>query len=489
MRRLAPIVRTAAVTLLLAAPLAAQDAPRTQPLPARPSRRGGPDVPSIPYTRYVLPNGMVAILNEDHSSPIVYTTVWYHVGSKNEKPGRTGFAHLFEHMMFEGSENVGPGQHRIMIQSMGGSFNGSTTEDRTNYYETVPANQLETALWMESDRMATLLTRLDQQRLDAEREIVKNERRLRVDNQPFGVSDEILGAALLPQGHPYSWPVIGSMADLSAASVDDVKDFFRTYYAPNNAVIAISGDFRTADARRLLDRYFGSIPRGPAIVRPTPQALAAPALAAEKRLVLEDTRVRLPQLQIAWPSAGRNHADRFALRAIASVLTLDRTARLQKALVYDRQLATGVFSFNNASEGGGYFSVVVTPRPSASLTEIERVVDSVVAEVRAAPLTAKEVQRFKNYNAVQTVTGLQFTQAKAEQLAQGETFDKNPTSFVDDLAKYEAVTPADVQRVARKYLGAARVVLSMVPAGKLDLIAKPELPYTNATPGRTAGDK
>src|SRR5689334_21795033 len=171
----------------------AQDAPRTKPIPAKRA-----DVPNIPYTRYVLPNGMVAILNEDHSSPIVYTTLWYHVGSKNEKPGRTGFAHLFEHMMFEGSENVASGQHRIMIQSMGGSFNGSTTEDRTNYYETVPANQLETALWMASDRMATLLTRLDLARLDAEREIVKNERRLRVDNQPFGVSDEIMSAALFP---------------------------------------------------------------------------------------------------------------------------------------------------------------------------------------------------------------------------------------------------------------------------------------------------
>jgi zinc protease len=392
-------------------------------------------------------------------------------------------------MMFEGSENVGPGQHRIMVQSMGGSFNGSTTEDRTNYYEMVPANQLETALWMESDRMATLLTRLDQARLDAEREIVKNERRLRVDNQPFGVANEVLGAALLPQGHPYSWPVIGSMADLSAASVDDVKDFFRTYYAPNNAVIAISGDFKTADAKRLLDRYFGAIPRGPALVRPSAAALAAPPLAAEKRLVLEDNRVRLPQLQIAWPSVGGDHADRFALRALASVLTLDRTARLQKALVYDRQLATGVFAFNNANEGGGYFTVFVNPRPNASLTEIERVVDSVVAAVQTAPLSAKEVQRFKNYNHVQTVTALQFTQAKAEQLAQGETLDRNPTSFVDDLAKYAAVTPADVQRVAKKYLGAGRVVLSMVPAGKLDLVAKPELPYVNATPGRPAGDK
>jgi len=468
--------RTAvAIGLVAVAPAAfAQDAPKSTSIS---SKRA--DVPSIPYTRFVLPNGMVALLNEDHSSPIVYTTVWYHVGSKNEKPGRTGFAHLFEHMMFEGSENIESGQHRIMIQSMGGSFNGSTTEDRTNYYETVPSNQLETALWMESDRMATLLTRIDQNRLDAEREIVKNERRLRVDNQPFGVSSEILGAALYPSDYPYSWPVIGSMADLSAATLDDVKDFFRTYYAPNNAVIALSGDFKTGEAKQLLTKYFGSIPRGPAISRP---AKASPTLAAEKRIVLEDNRVKLPQLQIAWPSVGGDHADRFALRALASVLTLDRTARLQKALVYDRQLATNVFAFNNANEIGGYFSVFVNPRPNASLTDIERAIDSIVAGVQTAPLSTKEVQRFKNYNTVQTVTGLQFTFAKGEQLASGETLDKSPTSFIDDLSKYAAVTPADVQRVAKKYLGQGRVVLSMVPAGKLDMVAKPDLPFTNATP-------
>jgi zinc protease len=337
---------------------------------------------------------------------------------------------------------------------------------------------------MESDRMATLLTRIDQKRLDAEIEIVKNERRLRMDNQPFGVSNEILTAALYPSDYPYYWPVIGSMADLSAASLDDVKDFFRTYYAPNNAVIALSGDFKTADAKAMLTKYFGSIPRGPAITRP---AKASPSLSAEKRLVLEDNRVKLPQLQIAWPSAGNDHPDRFALQALSSVLTLDRTAKLQKVLVYDKQLATNVFAFNNTLENGGYFSVFVNPRPNASLTEIERVIDSVITDVKTTPLSTKEVQRFKNYNTVQTVTGLQFTFAKGEQLAQGETMDRNPTSFVDDLGKYAAVTPAEVQRVAKKYLGQGRVVLSMVPTGKLDMIAKPELPYTNATPAANKG--
>jgi zinc protease len=426
---------------------------------------------------------MTALLSEDHSAPVVALTVWYHVGSKNEKPGRTGFAHLFEHMMFEGSENVATGEHRRMIQSLGGSFNGSTTEDRTNYYETLPSNQLETAIWMESDRMATLLTRVNQERLDAEREIVKNERRLRVDNQPFGVADEVTSAALFPATNPYSWPVIGSMADLSAASLDDVKDFFRTYYSPNNATIAISGDIDVARTRALLDRYFGPIPRGPAIERPR---VAPTTLAAEKRLVLEDSRARLPQIQFTWPTVGVHSPDRFALDALSSVLTLDRTSRLRKVLVYDRQLATNVFAFNNNNEDAGYFQVFVTPRPNASLTEIEAVVDSVIAAVKAGPLSPVEVRRVMNYATVSTVTGLQFRIARAEQLASGLVFDGDPHSYRTDLARAQAVTPADVQRVARRYLGAGRVVLSMVPAGKLDQVSRPTLPFTNVTPAAAA---
>jgi len=441
------------------------------------------DIPTLPLVRYTLPNGMTALLSEDHSAPVVALTVWYHVGSKNEKPGRTGFAHLFEHMMFEGSENVATGEHRRLIQSLGGTFNGSTTEDRTNYYETLPSNQLEMGIWLEADRMATLLTRVNQERLDAEREIVKNERRLRVDNQPFGVASEVTSAAMFPASNPYSWPVIGSMTDLSAASLDDVKDFFRTYYSPNNATIAISGDIDIARTKAMLDRWFGPIPRGPAIERPR---VPATTLAAEKRLVLEDSRARLPQLQISWPTVGVHSPDRFALDALSSVLTLDRTSRLRKVLVYDRQLATNVFAFDNVNEDAGYFQVFVTPRPNASLTEIENVIDSVIAAVKAGPLTPAEVQRVKNYAAVSTVTGLQFRIARAEQLASGLVFDGDPLSYRTDLTRAQAVTPAEVQRVARQYLGAGRVVLSMVPAGKLDQVSRPNLPYTNVTPPAAA---
>ncbi len=452
--------------------------------PAR--RASGPpaiDVPVIQFERFALANGLVAILSEKHTAPVVTVDIWYHVGSKNEVPGRTGLAHLFEHMMFEGSQNIGPGEHRIIVQSLGGSFNGATTEDRTYYYAIVPSHQLETVLWMESDRMATLLTRVDQARLDAEREIVKNERRDAVENQPFGLANEITLASLFPADYPYSWSLMGSMADLSAASLDDVKSFFRTYYAPNNATIVITGDFKPAEAKRLLEKYFGPIPRGPAIPMPS---IARIALESEKRLVLEDSRSRLPQLRFAWPTIGNGHADLQALQALGSVLSLDRTARLTKVLVYDRQLATSVsaanFDFEHRSSG--LFQISISPRPTASLTEIERVVDSVIAGIQTSPPTQREVQRAQNFMTVSTVTGLQYGLTRAEHLAQGQVFDKNPLSFVSMLHDYARVSPADVQRVAKQYLTSGRLVLSMVPAGKLDQVAKPGQPFTNVTPVR-----
>jgi zinc protease len=466
---------------LLAALLTATLADRTVAQRAGVAPAG--DVPRIRYERFALPNGLVAILNENHATPIVAVDVWYHVGSKNETPGRTGFAHLFEHMMLEGSENVQPGEYRTIVQSLGGTFNGTTSEDRTNYYTVLPSNHLETALWLESDRMATLLARVDQTRLDAEREIVKNERRNIVENQPFGLANEITTAALFPSDHPYSWSVFGSMADLSAASLDDVKNFFRTYYAPSNATIVISGDFSPAEAKRHLEKYFGPIPRGPAVPRP---AITGIALAGEKRLVLEDPRSRTSQLRLAWPTVGNGHRDLQALQVLASILTLDRTSRLTKLLVNERQLATSVsaahFDFENRNSG--LFQISVFPRANASLTAIERLIDSVITQLQRSPPTRREIQRARNYATVSTVTGLQTGLARAERLAQGEVFDKNPLSFITMLNDYSRVTPSDLQRVARQYLSPGRVVLSMVPSGGLNQVAQPEKPFTNVTPGR-----
>jgi zinc protease len=434
--------------------------------------------PTLPVVRTVLVNGLTLLVSEDHSAPLVHVSVWYHVGSKNEKPGRTGFAHLFEHLMFEGSEHIPKGEHIRIVESAGGDMNGSTTNDRTNYYETLPSNWLETALWLESDRMGFLLPGLTQTKLDNQREVVKNERRQRIDNQPYGSADEVLDAALFPPSNPYSWPVIGSMADLSAASLEDVKAFFRTYYAPNNAVLSITGDVDPARTLALVTKYFGTIPSGPPIVRPT---VAPVALVAAQRLVLEDRKASLPELAIAWPTVGSDSPDEHALDALSDVLTLDRTSRLTKLLVYDRQLATAVSAEQESNENAGRFEIDVRPRPGVPLTEIERLVDSVVDAAVATPPSDSEVARAKNYLVVGTITGLEAVDRRGETMAAGQTFFADPLHYLTDLREQQAVTAADVHRVAQRYLTSARVVLSMVPAGKVNQASRPTEPFTNVT--------
>jgi zinc protease len=435
-------------------------------------------IPSLPAHRTVLGNGLTVIVSPDTSAPVVSVTLWYHVGSKNEVRGRTGFAHLYEHAMFGGSAHVAKGDHIKIIEDAGGDVNASTTNDRTNYFETVPINYLETVLWLEADRMGTLTAALTQEKLDNQRDVVKNERRYRVDNQVYGRASEIIWADLVPPTNPYSWPVIGSMADLSAASLDDVKEFFRTYYAPGNAVLVISGDIDAARADSLAEKYFGHIAAGPKIKRPVVQL---ESLASEHRIALQDPTATLPRLALAWPTVGLRSRDAAPLSALGDILTQDRTSRLTKLLVYDRQLATSVSAGNQAFEDDGCFTISVNPRPGVSLTLLEQVVDSVLATVVAVPPTASELQRTKSYTVVETITGLEPTDSRAETLAEGQTFFDDPLHYLVDLRESESVTPEDVQRVAHKYLTAGRVVLSMVPAGKLDLVSKPSAPYTDAT--------
>jgi zinc protease len=467
-------------TLLPAAglALAAAHAIGARPMGAQAPSAAPVAPPTLPVVRTVLVNGLTLLVSEDHSAPLVHVSVWYHVGSKNEKPGRTGFAHLFEHLMFEGSEHIPKGEHIRIVESAGGDMNGSTTNDRTNYYETLPSNWLETALWLESDRMGFLLPGLTQTKLDNQRDVVKNERRQRIDNQPYGSADEVLDAALYPPSNPYSWPVIGSMADLSAASLDDVKAFFRTYYAPNNAVLSITGDVDPARTLALVTKYFGTIPSGPPIVRPT---VAPVALVATQRLVLEDRKASLPELTIAWPTVGSDNPDEHALDALSDVLTLDRTSRLTKLLVYDRQMATAVSAEQESNENAGRFEIDVRPRPGVPLTEIERLVDSVVDAAVATPPSDSEVARAKNYLVVGTITGLEAVDRRGETMAAGQTFFGDPLRYLTDLREQQAVTAADVHRVAQRYLTPSRVVLSMVPAGKLNQVSRPTEPFTNVT--------
>jgi zinc protease len=438
-------------------------------------------LPHIPVDRFTLPNGLTVVLSPDTSAPVVSVSIWYHVGSKNEHVGRTGFAHLFEHIMFQGSAHAAKGEHIKTIEDAGGTMNGTTNNDRTNYFETVPSNYLATVLWLEADRMGTLSAALTQEKLDNQRDVVKNERRYRVDNQPFGSAGESLDAALFPRTNPYSWPVIGSMADLSAASLDDVKSFFRTYYAPDNATLSICGDIDLAQTRAIVQKYFGTIRRGPGIERPT---VPLATLATEHRLALEDPKATLPRLEMAWPTVGVHSSDAAPLDAVADILTQDRISRLTKLLVYDRQLATNVSASNTTHENEGVFSVSISPRPGVSLTRLEQLTDSVLTGMRAAAPSQAEVDRTKRYAAVGTITGLESTEARADQLAEGQTFFGDPLHFRVELKQAQAVTPADVQRVARQYLTPGRVVLSMVPAGHLELVSKPSTSYENVTPAR-----
>ncbi|MFL5605012.1 MAG: M16 family metallopeptidase [Gemmatimonadaceae bacterium] len=425
---------------------------------------------NIPHERLTLPNGLEVILAPDHTVPQVAVDVWYHVGSKNEATGRTGFAHMFEHVMFTGSGNVPYGMHDRLTEGVGGNNNGSTNNDRTNYYETVPSNYLESILWIEADRMGFLLDKLDDAKFKAQRDIVQNERRERIDNTPYGRAFELMDYALYPESHPYSWPVVGYMADLQRATVEDVKNFFRLYYAPSNATLAIVGDFDPAQAKSLVRKYFSELKGGARITRPT---LKSPALAAEKRITFED-RVQVPRLYLTWPSAGDDDEDAEPLQFLAQIISGPRTARLTKALVYDRQTAASVAAFNNDNENGGNFIISVTPRPTATLTQLEATTDSVLATLKADGPTPEEMEKAKAGLEFGFVSQLQSNLGKAEILLDGQVFHGDAGFYKKQYARLKAVTAADVKRVANKYLVPGRAVLSVVPLGKPELASKAE---------------
>jgi zinc protease len=449
----------AAATLALAAlALVAPLAPR--PVTAQ-------AVPALTNEKYVLPNGLQVILHQDHSVPLVAVNVWYHVGSGDEQKGRTGFAHLFEHVMFMGSEHVPVGMFDNWLEAAGANNHGSTTQDRTNYYEWMPSHALPLALWLEADRMGYLLPTMDQPKLDLQRDVVQNERRQSVDNAPYGRAYETIVAALFPSDHPYSWSVIGSMADLSAASLDDVKGFFRTYYAPNNASIAIAGDFDADSVRRWIDRYFGAIPRGPQEPpRPTVPTFQVPR---DTFLVLED-RVQLPRVYDSWHGVKAFHADEPALDMLAYVLAGDKNSRLYKRLVYEMQVAQDVSARNWSGKLDGMFQVVVTPKPGRTPAEMQRLVDEEIAKLVREGVTARELERGQNSVQSGMLSSLASVMSKADQLNYYNYFVGTPDYTRQDAERYARVTAADVQRVAGEYLARPRVVLTVVPEGKRDMM-------------------
>src|SRR5674476_519615 len=347
---------------------------------------------SSPFGRVIRSNGLEVILSPDHTVPQVAVNVWYHVGSKNEVLGRTGFAHMFEHVMFTGSGHVPYGMHDRLTEGVGGSNNGSTSNDRTNYYEVVPTNYLESALWLESDRMGFLLDKLDEAKFKAQRDIVQNERRQGTDNQPYGRANEIVTTALYPEANPYSWPIVGYLSDLQKAGVDDVKEFFRTYYAPSNATIAIVGDFEPAQARAWVTKYFGDLKRGAAITRPK------------------------------VPTVGDDKDDVYALQFLVQILSGPRTARLTKALVYDLQSAANVGASNRGYENSGVFGISITPRPGHSLAEVEATTDSIIARLKQEGPTVAELAKTSAGLEFGFVSLLQSNLGKADVLNDGLVF-------------------------------------------------------------------
>ncbi|HEY0458256.1 MAG TPA: pitrilysin family protein [Pyrinomonadaceae bacterium] len=415
-------------------------------------------LPKLKYEEFRLKNGLRVIMHVDKSTPIVAVNLWYHVGSKNEVVGRTGFAHLFEHMMFQGSKNYNDDYFKP-LQEAGANLNGSTNADRTNYYEVVPSNFLELALFMEADRMGGLLDAMTQEKLDNQRDVVKNERRQRYDNQPYGTAGEKIAALIYPNDHPYHWTTIGSLDDLTRASQDDVKAFFRQYYVPNNTSLVIAGDFDTKQARNWVEKYFGPVQNGAPITRPAP---ATPKIDGEMRKSYEDS-VQLPRLYMVWHTVPANHPDEAALDLLQFVLSSGRGSRLQSNLVYDKQLSQDAFASHFSREIAGQFQVTSTARPGKSLDEIEKEINGEIERIKKEPPTAEELNRALNVIESQTVFGMQTVLGKADQMNSYATFQGKPDNFQADLDRYRKVTPADIQRVANTYLNGNRLVMSFVP--------------------------
>ena len=418
----------------------------------------------LPFTKRTLDNGLDVIVHEDHHVPIVAVNLWYHVGSKNERQGHTGFAHLFEHLMFEGGEHQKAG-YFAPLQAAGGQLNGSTNADRTNYWEVVPTNAVDLALWMESDRMAYLLPALTKERFETQRDVVLNERRQNYENRPYGFALMAIVASLFPAEHPYNWMTIGSADDIKAMEFEAVRDFFRTYYRPANASLVLAGDIASERAFELADRYFGDIPAG---VKPAPVTAAA-SLAGETRLLLED-RVDRPRIYMAWLTPAMYAPGDAELDLCGDMLANGKTARLYKRLVYDRRVALDVSAAQQSREIAGYFVLAVTAAPGASLTDLAAAVDEEIALLAAEGPTTAEIERSGAQAEAHFIYHLQTVggfDGKSDQLNAYNVFLGDPGFFSHDLDRYRRATPESVRDAAGRYLRPERrVVLSVVPRGQ-----------------------
>jgi zinc protease len=445
--------------VLFGVPLFAQDKPEQ-------SREAQTTRLEVPYRQFRLANGLTVILHQDRRVPVVAVNVWYHVGSANEKVGRTGFAHLFEHLMFEGSKNVKEGVFDTLLEGSGGNNNGSTNNDRTNYIIDVPKNALELALFLESDRMAYLLDTMTPQRVDGQRDVVKNERRQSYENQPYGMASIELDKLLWPAAHPYSWPTIGHMEDLTAASHADVVEFFKRYYAPNNASLVIAGDIDFDQTRALVEKWFGEVPGGKVI---EPIAPPAAILTEVKRKTVTD-RVSLPRLYLGWLTPRVYAPGDAALDMTSSVLAGGKNSRLYKRLVYDMQIAQDVSAYQASGALGSSFQIVATARQGHTAAELRAVIDEELDKLRREAPVAREVQRAINqmeasfYRRMERVGGFG---GKADALNGYYAAGGGPDYFAEDLARYTSLAPSDVQAAIVEWLPAdRRVELVVEPEGK-----------------------
>ncbi|MFL5614249.1 MAG: M16 family metallopeptidase [Gemmatimonadaceae bacterium] len=406
----------------------------------------------IPIETFRLPNGLFVTLSEDHTAPIVAVNLWYHVGSANERTGRTGFAHLFEHMLFQGSADVGANEHFELIQRAGGTLNGSTWLDRTNYFETVPSNQLELVLWLEANRMGWLLPAMTQQKLDTQRDVVKNERRWSVDNQPYGTWWERLPALAFPEEHPFHHSLIGSMSDLDAASLEDIKHFFATYYTPDNAVLSIAGDFDPAETRAMVAKHFGAIAAGRG--KPPLADLTVPSTFGGWKRVLVEDDVMLPRLFLTFRSPAFGTEQYYAASVCATILGSRKGSRLYRSLVRDRQIAAEAQAFTyDLAKASDLLVLDVTARPSVSAELLEREVADEVDRLVRDGVTEEEVARAVALVQTEFVAAMQSAGDRADRLSMFATYFKNPELVNEQVQRYEAVTAASVNELVRQRLG------------------------------------
>jgi predicted Zn-dependent peptidase len=450
------MLRKSLAALLIAIPIVAAPAPHARGGPA------GPSAPVLAFERFVLPNGLEVILHEDHRTPIVAVNVWYHVGSKDEPAGKNGFAHLFEHVMFQGSKHVGEDMFFKYLERAGASDrNGTTNTDRTNYFETVPSTELGTALWLESDRMGWLLDHANEETFKSQRDVVKNERRQNYENAPYGLVIQFIREALYPKEHPYHLLTIGTPADLDAATFEDVKAFFRTWYLPNNATLVVAGDIDPKAARELVTKYFGVIPKGRA-----PKAKIAapqPVLAHEKRLRVE-ADVELARVIVTWPTPAHYRPGDGELDLVAEVLSSGKTSRLYKRLVYDLQVAQDVNAYQSSSQLSSQFEVSVTLKKGKDPEEILKLVDEELGKLRVAPPTDDELARAKAKSLSALIFDAERITSRANSFNAYAQVAGDPGFFPKDLARYERATAADLQKAINDHLPPdKRIVTIVVP--------------------------